>query len=220
MIISDGVVQYNLGRQSPDRFARKDTLSESLGRPNNDIRALLAKLKSIRPRKTLRKKLVGYLEVLQREPELAASYPGTAHDTLFESTYRHSGKGTCEECGCHGQLVSRDRLKMEEANPVIHIGKIASGDIVMKSGEHRDKIARQEGVIGFEMEGAGVWDCLPCIIIKGTCDYADSHKSKRWQRYAAATAAACAKALLAEWASSARTGWQICYPRTTPEKEC
>ncbi|KAF5610782.1 hypothetical protein F25303_14521, partial [Fusarium sp. NRRL 25303] len=49
------------------------------------------------------------------------------------------------------------------------------------------------------MEGAGVWDILPCIVIKGACDYADSHKSKVWQRYAAATAAACAKAFLRFW---------------------
>jgi hypothetical protein len=30
----------------------------------------------------------------------------------------------------------------------------------MKTGKHRDKIAAKEGVIGFEMEGAGVWDLL------------------------------------------------------------
>jgi nucleoside phosphorylase len=46
------------------------------------------------------------------------------------------------------------------------------------------------------MEGAGVWDIFPCVVIKGACDYADSHKNKVWQRYAAATAAACMKAFL------------------------
>jgi hypothetical protein len=69
----------------------------------------------------------------------------------------------------------------------------------MKSGEHRDKIAGMDGVIGFEMEGAGVWDNLPCVIIKGVCDYADSHKDKAWQKYAAATAASCVKAFLRRW---------------------
>ena len=66
----------------------------------------------------------------------------------------------------------------------------------MKSAQHRDKIAGTEQVIGFEMEGAGVWDHFPTVVIKGVCDYADSHKNKRWQRYAAATAAACMKAFL------------------------
>ena len=66
----------------------------------------------------------------------------------------------------------------------------------MKSGEDRDRIAKEEGVLAFEMEGAGVWDAIPCIVIKGICDYADSHKHKRWQDFAAATAAASMKALL------------------------
>ncbi|KAI1255624.1 hypothetical protein MGN70_002739 [Eutypa lata] len=60
----------------------------------------------------------------------------------------------------------------------------------MKSGEDRDKIAAQENVIAFEMEGAGVREIFPSVIIKGVCDYADSHKSKRWQEYAAAATAA------------------------------
>ncbi|EGO59866.1 hypothetical protein NEUTE1DRAFT_109326 [Neurospora tetrasperma FGSC 2508] len=37
---------------------------------------------------------------------------------------------------------------------------------------------------------------FPCLVIRGICDYADSHKNKRWQRHAAAVAAAYAKELL------------------------
>ena len=73
------------------------------------------------------------------------------------------------------------------------------GDTVMKSGSHRDEIAKRDGIIAFEMEGAGVWDYFPSIVIKGVCDYADSHKNKQWQPYAAATAAACTKAFLEGW---------------------
>jgi hypothetical protein len=46
------------------------------------------------------------------------------------------------------------------------------------------------------MEAAGLMNNLPCLVIRGKCDYADSHKSKQWQGYAAATAAAYAKELL------------------------
>ncbi|KAF5014190.1 hypothetical protein F66182_14908, partial [Fusarium sp. NRRL 66182] len=66
----------------------------------------------------------------------------------------------------------------------------------MKSGEHRDELAKTAQIIGFEMEGAGVADSLSCLIIKGICDYADSHKNKMWQQYAAASAASCCKAFL------------------------
>ncbi|KAE8139545.1 hypothetical protein BDV38DRAFT_280898 [Aspergillus pseudotamarii] len=43
------------------------------------------------------------------------------------------------------------------------------------------------------MEAAGLMDNFPCLVIRGICDYADSHKNKDWQEYAAATAAAYAK---------------------------
>jgi nucleoside phosphorylase len=72
----------------------------------------------------------------------------------------------------------------------------------MKSGEDRDYIAARDGVIAFEMEGAGVWENFPgSLVIKGICDYADSHKSKRWQGYAAATAAAAMKGFLENWST-------------------
>ncbi|RYP67309.1 hypothetical protein DL771_007327 [Monosporascus sp. 5C6A] len=203
IIISDGVIQYDLGRQLPDCFVRKDTLLDSLGRPNAEIRALLAKLKGVRGRKMLRDKIADYLDALGSESELAAQYPGIAHDRLFEATYRHVSEGMlCEECGCNGRLVSRRRLAQDSPRPAVHFSLIASGDTVMKSGVQRDAIARQEGIVGFEMEGAGVWDIFPCVVIKGACDYADSHKTKAWQRYAAAAAAACMKAFLDHWVPS------------------
>lgn len=46
------------------------------------------------------------------------------------------------------------------------------------------------------MEAAGLMDEYPCLVIRGICDYADSHKNKRWQPYAAVTAAAYIKELL------------------------
>jgi hypothetical protein len=46
------------------------------------------------------------------------------------------------------------------------------------------------------MEAAGLMNNFPCLVIRGISDYSDSHKSKPWQGYAAATAAAYVKALL------------------------
>ena len=66
----------------------------------------------------------------------------------------------------------------------------------MKSGVARDAVAEAENIIGFEMEAAGLVEQLPTIIIKSVCDYADSHKNKKWQTYAAGTAAAAAKAVV------------------------
>ena len=47
-----------------------------------------------------------------------------------------------------------------------------------------------------EMEAAGIVNHLPCLVIRGICDYADSHKNDDWQGYAALTASACARELL------------------------
>lgn len=111
---------------------------------------------------------------------------------------------SCDDLGCdETYLVRRGRLETKRQlngdvvqEPVIHVGPVASGDIVMKSGQDRDRIANEEGVIAFEMEGAGIWEEVPCIVVKGVCDYADSHKQKKWQNFAAATAASASKAIL------------------------
>jgi nucleoside phosphorylase len=233
VIISDGIIQYDRGRQYPDKFVRKDTLMDNLGRPNMEIRALLSKLKGRYGRKILQEKMCEHLSTLSKK--LATTFPGVAEDKLFESNYRHKHqipsscatcnackqqndpvcdaaiKSTCEQLHCDEEkLVPRHRLFQIQADavsdqrssirrPVVHFGLIASGDTVMKSGEHRDQISTQEKAIAFEMEGAGVWDHFPCLIIKGVSDYADNHKSMKWQNYAAGTAAACMKAFLENW---------------------
>lgn len=78
----------------------------------------------------------------------------------------------------------------------MHYGLVASGNQVMKHGRTRDRWARELGILCFEMEAAGLMDYFPCLVIRGICDYADSHKNKQWQEYAAATAAAYAKEIL------------------------
>lgn len=47
-----------------------------------------------------------------------------------------------------------------------------------------------------EMEAAGLMDNFPCLVIRGICDYTDSHKNKEWQGYMVAMAAAFTKELL------------------------
>ena len=109
-------------------------------------------------------------------------------------------KSSCSVLGCSDdKQVPRNRLRNAKPTaasgtgereavkaqvPLIHFGRIALGDLVMKSSSHRDEVASREEVITFEIEGAGVWDNFPTIMIKAVCDYADSHKNKRWQGYA------------------------------------
>ncbi|EXK28260.1 hypothetical protein FOMG_15261 [Fusarium oxysporum f. sp. melonis 26406] len=200
VIVSQSVVQYDLGRQYSGSFEYKDANEDALGRPNVEIRSLLSKLNGLRARRAFESDMRCFLSILQEDLELAAHYPEPGTDRLYEATYRHVDKDMpCDKCGCNGKLVPRERLEQGALEPRVHFGRIASGDTVMKSGEDRDHIARKLGVIAFEMESAGVWDSLPCLVVKGACDYADSHKAKATQNYAAATAAACTKAILRHW---------------------
>ena len=120
-------------------------------------------------------------------------YQGTEQDQLFDADYDYEGDETCDQCDVQKVVARPPRTN---SAPRIHYGNIASGNDVMKHGITRDKIAKEEGVICFEMEAAGLMDNFPCLVIRGICDYADSHKNKMWQPYAAATAAALSRELL------------------------
>ncbi|KAL4973826.1 nucleoside phosphorylase domain-containing protein [Aspergillus desertorum] len=47
--------------------------------------------------------------------------------------------------------------------PHIHYGLIASGDQLMKNSKTRDRLARQHGILCFEMGAAGIMDALPAL---------------------------------------------------------
>ncbi|KAK1855285.1 ankyrin repeat protein [Colletotrichum chrysophilum] len=232
VIISKTVVQYDFGRQNPHRFTTKDTLDDSLGRPNKDIRSLLASLETERTFERLERRTAEILTGIQQTAAQAGRkrtrypYPGAAQDGLFSPNYEHRHRDDAD-CGCDHtwicdtapdascielecdktHLVLRESLEIkkqleregntaEAQEPHILIGRVGSGNAVMKSGAHRDEIAQRYNLIAFEMEAARAWDEVPCVVVKGVCDYADSHKNKKWQAFAAATAASSMKALL------------------------
>jgi ankyrin repeat protein len=120
--------------------------------------------------------------------------PAPNTEKLYDVSYDHAGGDTCDGC-----LAAKILERPPRANQdiVIHYGTVASGNQVVKDGPSRDRISAEHGgVLCFEMEAAGLMNIFPCLVVRGICDYADSHKNKGWQPYAAAAAAACAKAVL------------------------
>jgi nucleoside phosphorylase len=89
----------------------------------------------------------------------------------------------------------RERSK-DEDNPAIHYGLIATGNQLMQNALVRDRLATERGVLCFDVEVADLINHFPCLVIRGICDYSDSHKSEEWHGYAAVAAAAYAKDLL------------------------
>jgi nucleoside phosphorylase len=138
---------------------------------------------------------------LQSRPKLKKRYahPGFEHDKLFKTAYRHKGeeKSGCTDCQ-PSELVRRpERTEQDQDTFVIHFGRIASGDSVIKDAVLRDEIrSRCDGALCVEMEAAGVDANRRCLVIRGISDYADSHKCDMWRSYAAGKAAAFARELL------------------------
>ncbi|RVD88059.1 uncharacterized protein DFL_002257 [Arthrobotrys flagrans] len=117
-------------------------------------------------------------------------------DHLYQADYDHSDEtASCSSCDS-SKLVTRPAREEHQNQPYIHYGLIASGDQVVRYGVTRDTLSRERDVLCFEMEAEGIVNTLPFLVIRGVCDYADSHKNKVWQPYAALAAAAFAKALM------------------------
>lgn len=144
--------------------------------------------------------------ILEKKPKLKKNYsrPAQETDCLYKSTIVHpydsegNSKGDCRQL-CGGQphdIAQRREREEDEDNPSIHYGIVASANQLMKDATMRDTLANEKGILCFEMEAAGLMNDFPCLVVRGICDYSDSHKNKEWQGYAAMTAAAFAKDLL------------------------
>lgn len=123
--------------------------------------------------------------------------PKAASDILFQPNVVHD-EGSCTAVCAKNEpnLVVRCERTEDDDDPAVHYGLIASADQVMKNALIRDKLSAEKDVLCFEMEAAGLMNNFPCLVIRGICDYADSHKNDEWQGFAAMAAAAYAKDLL------------------------
>jgi nucleoside phosphorylase len=187
----NGVVQYDFGK------ARKDGRITRTGSINAPPKTLLHAVNQLRAHRYRDEQDTGslatHLSVFSQYPHFSRKKAGP--DVLFEASYHHDGGATCERCSEDRMVHRKGRKANEEVT--IHYGTIASGNQVIKDAPTRDRLSKElGGVLCFEMEAAGLMNDFPCLVMRGICDYADSHKNKAWQPYAAATAAACAKPIL------------------------
>jgi nucleoside phosphorylase len=198
VVISDasmehgGAVQYDLGKT--DSIGRY----EQTGSLNAPPAVLLKLLSSVRSNHFQdRGKSLKYLNSVYGSLFLRPAWLdfGSARlrdsDILFESSYGHIGGFMCNQCS------TKEKIERTRCPTSVHFGRIASVNQVINDGVARDSLSWEfGGVLCFETEAFGLMNDFPCIIIRGICDYSDSHKYSRWQPYAAATAAACVKELL------------------------
>ncbi|KAF2228388.1 hypothetical protein EV356DRAFT_523542 [Viridothelium virens] len=68
---------------------------------------------------------------------------------------------------------------------------------VIRDSATQNKVSLEfKEVFCFKIEAAGLINTFPCFVIQSIYDYANSHKNKKWQLYAAAITAAYTKELL------------------------
>jgi len=186
-----GVVQFDRGNSSTGEiFVPKGHLSS----PPNILAGNVEKLKAIHCLNGHRiSKFLG--EIFGNYAHMKETYscPGLGADKLFDPNHLHQGKNTCKKCDATKTINRRQRISLE---PRIHYGTIGSSNVVIEDSQKRNKLRDEFGLLCVEMEAAGLMEAFPSLVIRGISAYADSHKSKRWQPYAAATAAAYAKELL------------------------
>ncbi|KAL7929878.1 ankyrin repeat-containing domain protein [Trichoderma chlorosporum] len=182
-----GVVQYDFGKTRPGEF-------QATGFLNTPPIVLLDALSKIQTDHLCgNSKFSQYLHRATQQLGIT-SENNVQTDMLFESGYEHVGGSTCEDCSDKHLIQRKPRIQ----DVGIHYGTVASGNQVIRDGSTRDKLSlKLGGVLCFEMEAAGLMNSFPCLVIRGICDYADSHKNKTWQPYAAATAASYAREVLA-----------------------
>ncbi|KAG8674165.1 hypothetical protein FPOAC2_00166 [Fusarium poae] len=204
VVIGTGVVQFDLGRQHPDRFEQSEHSQKLIGKPSVEIQAFIKKLQSSKEN----------LEQIMQKTLAANITSGfRLMDCLYDATYWHmhrntecctqdhkvcdeAKRSTCDSLHCEDFQLFEKRTELK---PVIHFGPVGSGDMVMQCRTHRDTLAKEKGIIAFDMEGVGTSMHQACLFVKGISDYADSHKNKDWQEHASLAAAACAKAIIGQW---------------------
>lgn len=197
-----GVIQYDFGRAIQDKAFE---VTGHLNQPPIVVQTAINGLRAIHERRgnSIEDDINN---ILENNRKLRKNYrrPDALGDRLYKATFLHAGGDgmTCNEVCGDDNLVARAERPEEEDDLAIHYGLIASGNTLMKDALIRDRLSAESDVLCFEMEAAGLMNNFPCLVIRGICDYSDTHKNKVWQGYASMAAAAYAKTLLLRMATS------------------
>ncbi|KAI9042818.1 uncharacterized protein KD926_004883 [Aspergillus affinis] len=187
-----GVVQYDVnGERTEDQFVR----GRALNQPTPLLLTAMGKAETAAI--FGESKVPQYIsEIVQKDP-VTFAHPGPEQDIVFEPNYGHATIES-EESGCNHCDPDRIRSRQprEVQDPIIHYGLIASSHHLTRDGATRDKFAHKHDILCFETDATGLRDAAQYLVIRGICDYADSHRSGLWHAYAAAAAAAYAKEVL------------------------
>jgi nucleoside phosphorylase len=157
-----GVIGYELGKETVDGFVKTSWLYLTHWRLRNAIRRIRGDNEH-----DGKNTFITHLQKFNATPTgKRFSIPNQESDVLYEAE-TDNRLATVE--------ITRPPRKISE--PVVHYGLIASGDKLIRTAKLRDQLRDRYNIICFEMEAAGVINTLLVAVIRGVCDYADSHKN-------------------------------------------
>ncbi|KAF4554121.1 Hypothetical protein D9617_5g069970 [Elsinoe fawcettii] len=185
---NSGVSQYDLGRLIHWKdFQRTNHLDQ----PPTILRTAVSDLESqhdeyghtipedIEARMATAKVRVSFKRTLEK--------PDVSTDRLFKPGILHDEAGICPHCAGEDEsaLIRREPRNSadDEDDPAIHTGPITSGNTSLEAANVQDQIAKDDGVLCFEMEASRLMNWFPCLVILVICDYCVIHKNKGWQLY-------------------------------------
>lgn len=178
IVISNGVVQYDFTKETKEDIECRSDATK----PNAKL------LEAVEIMKTYEYENIypwhEYIDMFSTNPIFLK--PNVDTDKLYDIEDK-----LCE----HPQDDTRTTY------PKVFVGKIASANNLLKNMDKRNILKDTYGVLAVEMEASGIADAtwshsVGYLVIRGICDYCDSHKNDLWQNYASLVAAAYTRSLI------------------------
>lgn len=179
-----GIVHYDLGQDTDAGFLPNGRQAEPPAIVRSAIHQIRLREKS--PFKQGRPFAQALAKLQESQEDSIFACPSQDRDQLY----------TCPaDSTVASTLVVREPRDESERTHVWYTS-IGPGNSLMRNPRRRDELRDRHDLIGLQMEAAGMMNTLPTGVIRGVCDYGDSHKNKDWQPYAAAVAAVYAHGIL------------------------
>lgn len=177
----NGVIQYDLIKQEIQEITHRNP-------PRPPSASLLEAVRCLEAEEILGNR-PWEKYIVQSLSQLKIDRPSNDKDVLYNS-------GNQDEAIPHPEDPKRIK-----GQPRVFTGPIASANILQKDPNARDKLREKFKVKAIEMEASGIADATwnheaGYLVVRGICDYCDSHKNDEWQQYAAVVAAAYTRALI------------------------
>lgn len=179
IVVSKGITQYDFTKETPNEVECRSSASK----PSAQLLEAVDVMRTYEFDNSY--PWHEYIDVVSSEKRVFAK-PSADTDVLYDLD-----DNVCD----HIEDASRTNY------PKVFMGNIASANNLLKNARKRNELKKTYGVLAVEMEASGIADAtwnhsVGYLVIRGICDYCDTHKNDVWQEYAALVSAAYTRAVI------------------------